>query len=451
MTPWSDLTPRSPLAPWLSSVLARNAGSSFVALGWLSLLMVVALPLYIRLLGASEWGLVAACTSLQLLFYFVDSGFSQVVLRWVARDADHAGRLRAHVAVFRNMYLGLGLLVFLLLQLGAPFLAQSWFQVPDQGSHDLVVAIRIIAFQMLFQFLNSLHTSVWLGLQLQVRANLSACGFGTLKHLLTLAVLFWGPALAWAYAASFALVALLELCTNAWLVRRLLVGLPLREAAPALQLRPFFKDVALLSGGIVVGLAVSQLDRLVLSRSLPLEDFGVYTAVLTLALAFLQLQAPFTKAIFPLLVQDIALGGRPQAKHLLPMVLGTLVVATLPALLAAEFAAPLLSAWLRSPVFVELGQHTFALLLWAVAINSVYGCMYQVILAAGHTHWVLKTNALALAAAVAVVLVAPSLGLSDSLQLGGVVWLANSLTQLAMGVLWVALHGFRPAGFGVKR
>ncbi|MCP2936248.1 hypothetical protein NK983_26535, partial [Salmonella enterica subsp. enterica serovar Typhimurium] len=66
----------------LASLTARNAASSFLALAWLSLLSMLAIPIYIRLLGVSEWGLVAACASLQILSNFIDAGFSQIVPRW---------------------------------------------------------------------------------------------------------------------------------------------------------------------------------------------------------------------------------------------------------------------------------------------------------------------------------------------------------------------------------
>lgn len=443
MTRWAALRLRFPPSRLLRSVVARNAASNFITLGWLSVLSMLAIPVYIRLLGVAEWGLVAACASLQLVSNFVDAGFSQIVPRWVAREAHNREALRSYMALFRKMYLGLGLLVFTGLQLGAGYLAQSWFQVSPDRAGALELAIRIVAFQMLFQFVNNLHIGLWHGMQKQVLANLSVGGFGTLKHAATMAVLFIGPAQAWLYATTFAIVALVEVLTNAWLVRRML-GVPLLPGGSHdVTMKPFLREVSVLSGGILVGLTVSQLDRLILSRSVSLEDFGVYTVVATLALAFLQLQAPLTRAYFPLLVQDIHTTGRVSALHMRRLIAGTLFFSTLPTLLASLFAAPLLGMWLHNPRFVELGQHPMQLLLLAVAANTVYGCVYQLMVAAGRSDLVLKFNLAALAVAGLVIAATVANGQPYGLLLGGFIWLSTTLTQLALGLVWLTLYKSR--------
>lgn len=441
MSGWVALRFRFSLSRLPSSVVARNAASSFFALGWLSLLSMLAIPVYIKLLGVSEWGLVAACASLQLVSNFVDVGFSQIVPRWVAREAHDPTALRSYVALFRKMYLGLGLLVFVLLQVGAGYLAQSWFQVLPNRSGALELAIRIISFQMMFQFVNNLHVGLWHGMQKQVLANLSVAGFGTLKHVATMAVLIVGPAQAWLYAITFATVAMLEVLTNAWLVRRTLGVLSLSDEAVHVPVKPFLREVTVLSGGILVGLTVSQMDRFILSRSVSLEEFGVYTVIATLSLAFLQLQAPMTRAYFPLLVHDIQALGRVSVVHMKRLIAGTLVFSTLPALLACVFAGPLLSVWLHNPKFVELGERPMQLLLLAVAANTLYGCIYQVIVAAGRSQLVLAFNLVALAVAVLVVAAAATTGQEFGLLLGGLIWLATTLTQLLLGLVWFTLHG----------
>jgi len=443
MSRWAALCLRFSPSRLLKSVVARNAASNFITLGWLSLLSILAIPVYIKLLGVSEWGLVAACASLQLVSNFIDAGFSQIVPRWVAREAHNPAALRSYMALFRRLYLALGLLVFVLLQVGAGYLAQSWFQVAPDRSVALETAIRIIAFQMLFQFVNNLHIGLWHGLQRQVLANVSVGGFGTLKHMATMAVLFVGPAQAWLYATTFAAVAMFEVFTNAWLVRRTLGKPPLSEQAHLQTMKPFLREVSVLSGGIVVGLLVSQMDKFILSRSVSLEDFGVYAVVATLALAFLQLQAPITRAYFPLLVQDIQTFGRVSGVHMRRLVAGTLIFSTLPALLASLFAGPLLGLWLHDLKFVELGQQTMQLLLLAVATNTVYGCIYQVMVAAGRSNLVLKFNLVALAVAGLVVAASAASDQPFGLLLGGFIWVSATLTQLFLGLLWFTMYEFQ--------
>lgn len=425
---------------FLASMTARNAASSFLALAWLSLLSIVTIPVYIRLLGVSEWGLVAACASLQILSNFIDAGFSQIVPRWAAQEAQNPERLRQHVNLFRRLYLGLGLAMFGVLQASADYLAHHWFQVPPGRGDALELAIQIVSFQFLFQFVNNLHIGLWHGLQRQVLANVRACGFGTLKHVAALLALLVGAQQAWVYALAFACGACIEVCVNTVSVRRMLGTESVAATGDKVALAPLLKEVSVLSGGILVGLLVSQLDRIILSRTVDVASFGIYTVVATLALAFLQLQTPVTRAFFPLIVRDIQHYGRASATHMKKMFAWTAFTCTLPVLIACVFAPQILTLWLRDPVVVNIGTVPLRLLLLAVALNSLYGCIYQLFIAAGKSRLVLQLNLASLfMASVVIVLYCDGGGI----LLGGAIWLANTSTQLLLGIVWLRCF-FRP-------
>lgn len=416
------------------SVAARNAASSFVALGWLSLLSFLTIPLYIGLLGVAEWGLVAACASLQVLSNFLDSGFSQIVPRLAAQEAHNESLLHQTVRLLRRVYFSLGLLMFLVIQGFAGYLSHEWFRVPAEQINELEVAIRICSFQLLFQFVNNLHIGLWLGLQHQVLANLRNCGFGTLKHIVALSSLFLISPQVWVYVSSFALVALLEVGFNALTIRAMLASPGLAVKNGEVKLGPLLNEVIILSGGILVGLLVSQLDRIILSRTVSAEYFGIYTVVATLALAFLQLQAPLTRAYFPVLVKAHRISGLLPSLHLKKLLIGTLLMSTLPSIIACVFAPQLLTMWLNNSEIVTLGTTTLRLILLAIALNSIYNCIYQVMVASGSARLVLQLN---MACLIVILIVALSVGGKLGIELGGFIWVAASLTQLILGSIWI--------------
>lgn len=418
----------------LASLTARNAASSFLALAWLSLLSIVTIPVYIRLLGVSEWGLVAACASLQILSNFFDAGFSQIVPRWAAQEAQHPERLRQHVNLFRRLYLGLGLAMFGVLQASADYLAHHWFQVSPGRGDALELAIRIVSFQFLFQFVNNLHIGLWHGLQRQVLANVRACGFGTLKHVAALLALLAGAQLAWVYALAFACVAGVEVLFNAISLQRMLGPSSTIATDQEVALGPMLKELSVLSGGILVGLLVSQLDRIILSRTVDVTSFGIYTVVATLALAFLQLQIPVTRAYFPVIVRDIQSHGQVSAAHLKRLLGGTLLTSTLPALLACAFAPQLLDLWLRESMVVSVATTPLRLLLLAIALNTLSGCIYLIIVAHKQSRKILYFNSIALLSTTAMIVLT---GLRANLSLGGLIWLANTITQTTLGLFWL--------------
>jgi O-antigen/teichoic acid export membrane protein len=435
---------------WTGSVVLRNAGSSFVALGWMSFLSLASIPIYVRLLGVGEWGLVAACVSLQLVFSFIDAGFSQIVPRWVARQASLGGEsLAQFLSLLGRTYTCLALTGFATLQFLADPLANSWFQVEPSRTGDLELAIRLISLQMMFQFFNSFHIGVWNGLQQQVRANFRTCLFATLKHGVAIAALIGIGPQSWVYASAFAAVALLEFTSNAKAVRQ--VSSPALHdcsaatiASQPLSMLAFAREASVLSLGIMVGLVTSQLDRIVLSRTESTDGFGIYLLAANLSLAFLQLQAPLTRAFFPRLVQEMQRDGAVSWTTFGRLTAGNALVAVVPALVASVFSWDLLQLWIRNPDVASRGSVALQWLLWAVALNALYSCIYQVIVATGKSHIVLYFNVAALAAGGT----AAWLG-SDGrwgLALGGAIWLASTFTQLVLGLIWFA-HARRSSVF----
>ena len=403
----------------------------------MSALSLMTIPIYIRLLGAEKWGLLAACATLQLLFNFIDSGFSQIVPRWVARNATQMTTLRCLARRFVRIYWLLACVGWLFLQASAGYLASSWFQVPLDQVVDLEWAIRIIAFQLMFQFLNSLSVAIWIGRQQQPRANLRMCLFATVKHATAVAALMAISADAWVYASAFALVSLAEWLFNTRTVRRELEGGSVETAVPPPADADFLREVSVLSLGIVIGLATSQLDRIVLSRAVSVSEFGVYVVVLNMAMAFLQLQTPLSRALFPRLVREMSTRGAVSTNTMCLFLVGNVVFAAIPALLASMFTEPLLQAWIRDAHFAQHGSLPLKLLLWSVAINVVYGCIYHVIVASGHAHLVLRFNLAGLAVGCGVVM---ALGAELGLALGGAIWLATTTTQLVLGLTWFLLR-----------
>lgn len=418
----------------MRSPATKNAVSSFVSLFWLNALSVLAIPVYVKLLGTGSWGIVAACSSLQLLFTFIDLGFSQIVPRWVAREANSPSLLRQYIRVFQMVYGALAVTGFVVIQAAAWPLGHLWFNVPSDQAGTLVLCIRLIAFQLLFQFANNLYVGIWHGLQLQVQANLRTCLFGTLKHAVAILALVFVAANPVLYALMFAAVALAELATSVVATRRrgLLASASDASTAP-LETRLFFREAAVLSIGIIVGLGVSQMDRIVLSRIVSVDSFGVYVVVFNLAMAFLALQAPLTRAYFPVLVQDVKLHGRPNPATLKRLVVGNTLVCILPALAVAACADKVLRLWVHNEHFVELGTLPLRLLLVATCFNVLYNCFYQVIVAQGSAHVVLKLNLACLAVGVATAAVFA--GRAD-LMVGGLIWIATTSTQLALGIAW---------------
>lgn len=97
-----------------------------------------------------------------------------------------------------------------------------------------------------------------------------------------------------------------------------------------------------------------------------------------------------------------------------------------------------MNVWLGNVFFVDNGKFALQLLLLGVAINTLYGCIYQLMIAAGRSSLVLRFNLTAL-----VMLVVGVLLSWDDLVLssGGYIWIFWNSVLLALGGGWVILSG----------
>jgi O-antigen/teichoic acid export membrane protein len=413
-----------------SSQLFQNVFSNYTAVVWMGLLSLGLIPVYLRVLGPEQWGIVAICMAIQGFMGLLDAGLGQIMPRDMAlASADKASQ--AHVfALFSRSYMTLGLIGFFVGQLAVPYLIAHWFNNGQGLADGTEWVLRLVIAQFFFQFSNNAHAGYWNGLQEQKTANLRLCFFGTAKHMGALAMVsLWSPH-ALSYLLPFTVVAALEWAWNRHTIRGGLGDVP----ATVLVWRDFralAHNAGLLAAGVLVGMVVSQLDRIVLSRTLDAATYGSYVIVANLGLAFMQLQSPLMRAFFPRVVLASVEGVMPKTRLFSALVLALCVA---PCILIAIAAPWVLDAWLANPKMTLQGTTPLRLILCAVAVNAIYNLLYQRIVAAGENRVVIWINVVVFA------IIAPTLYLTASVYgavAGGLAWLASSFLQLAMGGYWL--------------
>jgi O-antigen/teichoic acid export membrane protein len=429
-------------APLQTSILRRNVLANYSATAWLGAVTLVSTPLYLRWLDHAQWGLIAACVTVQSMLVLLDIGMTQSMPRAFARVARDPATLDRAFRAHARLYVGLASIVFVVGQVVAPFIARGWLARrgvdPEQGEW----ALRLLLVQFLFQFSNNAHVGFWLGTERQVQASVRQCVFMTLRHGSALAVIGSGHPSAIAYLAPFAFWAAVECLANRHSVMRTLS--PTRAGAgPSLdELGAVLRSASVLTLAVAVGMVVSQADRLLLSTVLSIDEFGRYAASAALGLAFLQLQYPLVRAFRPRMVAVQA--GDPAAATALlrPMAVALLVGCIVPCALAAAFAGPLLHAWTGDATAAVDGRVVLQAILVAVALNGAYSVVYPLMLASGSDRTVLAINLVSLAAVGGF---AAAAGSTATAATGGEIWLLSASVQCIGGATWLAcrLHGAR--------
>lgn len=407
-------------ARWL---LLRNVLSNYAYVGLMAVVTLFLTPVYVRTLGAAEWGAVALCITFQGVLFLLDAGLGQVAPREFASVQGDRARQYALYHRFEMVYARGALLTWLL---GQALLGWLLPQVSPGISEDGVWAVRLALTQFALTFANSAPMGLWNGLQMQQRANLRQAGFLALKHAGALLCVVGVSAQAWAYVLPFVVVGVVETAFNVFTVHREYrseaAAWRAGQGAQAPSLSVLMSHLGGFGVAVLAGMLTSQMDRLMLASRLPLQDFGIYALAVTFGLAFMNLQQPLQKAFLPRVVM-----AQGEARHLFWAVA---LVCGVPCLLVAGWSQEVLQLWLGERGRDPRMAGVLSLVLVGVMFNALYAADYTRLVAANAWRVVLGINGVILVVQWALL----TWGLTPwGMRAGGWSWVACGGLQFVLG------------------
>lgn len=407
----------------------RNILANYVGQGVASLLSLALVPVYIGYLGIEAYALVGLFAVVQAWLGLLDLGMTPTLGREMARFSARAVPVQFIRDLLRSLetiYFGLAIAVALTLTLGADFLAEHWLKVEHLPLEAVAGALSMLGIVVALRFCEGIYRSGLMGLQQQVWVNVAGTLLAFLRSLGALAVLAFVSPTVKAFFIWQGLVSLLSLVMLGVRLHRSLPAAP----APARFSREAIIEVRRFAGGIfgitLLGLLLTQVDKLLLSRLLTLTDFGYYLLASTIAAALYLVSAPIGQALAPVLVRLAEAGDEAplaNAYHKSSQLVTVLLVPAV--LLMALFPSGVLFAWSGDTVLAARTGPILALLALGTFFSAQFQIPYQLQLAAGWTGLILRMNIVAVSVLVPALLwavpregVAAAAAVSVALNLG---------------------------------
>jgi O-antigen/teichoic acid export membrane protein len=419
------------------SLTRRNIAANVAGRVWGVVSVYLFIPLFLRFLGPEAYGVVGFFTVLQGVLIIADFGLTATMGREMARLGATAGasERRDLARSLELLYLGIALVVGLALVLAAPAVASRWLQARELPEAELVRALRLMAIALAFQLPAGLYYGGLVGLERMVLANGLQSGWGLLRS--------GGAALAlWRVSPTLETFFVTVLVANlAYLLAAR--GAYWRALGPGPRPR-FRADLLRQSRRYSLGMAAMavlstlliQLDKLVVSRLLPLDTFAHYSLASALSQAPVIVAAAIAGAVFPRLTALVAAGSRDELRAMYHRSCQMAAVASIPlGLTLAAFAPEVLGFWTRSAATATTAGSAVRLLLVGSTALALQLVPYYLALAFG---WVGLNLRLSVAALVVMV---PGLWLLVShrgLEGAGWAWLALNVGTLP--IMIVRLH-----------
>lgn len=415
--------------------MALNIVANFLGKLWLLAISILAVPVYIGLLGMEAFGLVGFFTVLLATLQLLEFGLGVVINREIAqtRSAPEAFQnTRDLVRSLEVVYWLLGLLLAGLIYGAAPLIATQWLNSEHQSMEQVVSALRLMGVIIAFQWPVSLYVGCLTGLERQVLLNLLQIVFGTLRTAGVIGVLYWvSPTLDafFAWQLIVAVVTVVGFTIVCWQV------LPHRRRPARFSLaslRGVWRFAMGLGASGAVTFLLSNLDRLILSKFISLTAFGYYIVANQLNTASRMLPAAVFQALFP---RFSALYAQEQsrAEELISLYhQGSQLISLLvfPAsMVLALFSTEILYLWLQNEEVARSSAMIASVLVLGSALNAALGIPYEMTVARGWSMYGFYQN---LVSAVVIVPLMLALVWTHGALGAAVAWLILNIAYLAV-------------------
>ena len=408
-------------------MLKRNLIANYIGQGWRFLISLAFVPLYIKYLGIEAYGLIGIFAMLQAWLGLLDMGMKPALGREMARFSAGAHGLQSIWDLLRSVEIIFGaiaVLVSLAVWLASGWLAADWVRAEKLPIESVAQAFVLMGVVTSLQFVESIYTSTLAGLQRQVLQNGVVSLMVTVRALGAVGVLAWvsptiGAFFMWQGLISLATVALLTLATYR------VLPMPPRGAHFSLpSLTGIWTYAAGMTGITLLGIMLTQIDKLMLTRLLTLESFGFYTLAGLIAGSLYALTSPVVTAVYPRLGELVAKGDSVtlcrtyhQGAQLVTVVMGSAAIVLM------TQADQVLQIWTGDDFLTKQVAPLVIVLALGTLLNGLSWIPFQLQFAYGWTSLALKINV------VAVLVLIPA-----------IVWVVPRYGAIGAAWIWVAVN-----------
>lgn len=346
---------------------------------------LVFVPVYIRFVGIEAYGLLGIFAAILGLFAVLDLGFSSTLNREMARLSVVPGKaqeMRDLVRTLEIPYWLIGVLIAMGLVVASPFVVRHWITANALTPQTVELAFVLMGVCLAIQWPIGYYSGGLMGLQRQVLVNGINTAIASLRGIGAVGVLWLISPTIEAFFKWQIIVSVLHLCLMASSLWR---SLPHTDDRP--RFRPdLFREIWRFAAG-VTGIAITatlltQLDKIILSRMLPLEVFGYYSLANVTAMVLYRLINPIYGALYPrltCLVQLNDLGGLAKLYHKSAQLVA---LAVLPAaLVLAAFSHEILYLWTQNEQTASRAHQVVTLLVIGNALHCIMHVPYALQLA----------------------------------------------------------------------
>lgn len=416
-------------------MLKQNLVANYFGQGWVSLMGLAFIPLYIQYLGIEAYGLIGIFAILQTCFSLLDMGMIPTLNREMARFTSgiySAQYIRDFLRSVEVIIYGIAIVIVIGIWLASSYLASDWIKSETIPTSIVQETFIIMGFVVALRFIEGIYRSSIVGLQRQILFNVINSAMATFRGVGSLGVLICISPTVEAFFIWQGLVSVLTTIVFAFAVNKII---PLAQKGGQFSIH-ILRNIGKFAGGMMgitfLSLLLTQIDKVLLSKLLILTDYGYYAFALVVSSVIPLLISPISQAFFPRLSELYANNDQVafirvyhEGAQLVSVIAGSIAVVMI------AFSEIILQLWTRD---IELVHHTamlVSLLTFGNILNGLMWIPYQAQLAHGWTRLAVIINIVSIMIVIpAILLVVPYYGAEGAAW----VWIGLNTGYMLIGV-----------------
>ncbi len=281
--------------------MIKNIGANFLGRFWSILSNFLFIPLYIHYLGFESYSIISFTVVIAGLMAVLDAGLTATLSREFARiDNSLEGKIRIYKTL-ETSYFILSALCILVVFSSSDYIANNWLNLKSFAVEKISYFIKIVSFDIGFQLLFRFYMGGVLGLEKQVEANLWQILWGITRNGIVVLAIIIVPTLdfffIWQTISTVVFTLIMRFVLNKLLIGNYMFNFQLQLNKTILN------KVWRFAGGMLLISLVSslntQMDKIAISRFLPVETLGHYTIAVSLAMGIIIFVNPISTALLP--------------------------------------------------------------------------------------------------------------------------------------------------------
>ncbi len=354
-------------------------------------------PVLVRELGSESYGLIGIYVSLQSWLVLVDMGLRPTLIREMAKlsAGEHsADSIRDLLRSAEIIAVVASVSVALLIFAASPWLSANWLNATTLSDREVAHALMLMGCVAALQVIETMYSGSIAGAERQVLQNVLSSFTALLRGAGGAAVVVYYSSDINSFFEWQLVVALIGIGITGKSLYAILPkkNRPARFSFEALKkVKSYAGSMALIT---VLVLVLTQIDKLVLAKLLPLDIFGHYVLATAVASALFYLSSPIVSAYFPRFVRlALSQGELPAARITYHTASQLVTVAVGSAgIVLSVLAQPLLKLWTNNDALAAEVAPLVTLLAVGYMFNGIMSVPYHLQLAHGWTTLTVKIN-----------------------------------------------------------